>query len=84
MRDIGGRATVFGAFPSEPPQSLEEPQRGKLLEFDPWLSALNHEGRSRQLLAAFRNALEVQHGWQFDTGWPTEAELSALTPEAVQ
>ena len=83
-REIDGFAAILGAFPGEPPRPAEESERGKLLEFDPWLSALNREGRVRQLLAAFRTALEAQHGWQFDTGWPSEAELSAITAEAVQ
>ncbi len=83
-REIDGFAVILGVFPGEPPRPAEEAERGKLLEFDPWLSALNREGRARQLLAAFRTALEAQHGWQFDTGWPSEAELSAITAEAVQ
>ncbi len=84
-REIDGCAAIFGVFPAvPPPQSCEDADRGQLLEFDPWLSALNREGRARQVLAAFRYALEVQHGWQFDTGWPSEAELSAITAEAVQ
>ena len=28
----------------------------------------------RDLEQAFRLRLEAQHGWQFDTSWPTEAE----------
>ena len=80
-QEIDGCAVIYGAFPAEPPQSGE---RGKLLEIDPWLSALNREGCARQMLAAFRNALEVQHGWQFDTDWLSGAELSAITAEAVQ
>lgn len=80
-REIDGCAVVFGVFPAEPPQSGE---RGKLLEINPWLSALNREGRARQILAAFRSALEIQHDWQFDTDWPSGAELSAITAEAVQ
>jgi hypothetical protein len=84
LRELDDCAAIFGVFPCEPPQAVDEPERGKLLQFDPWLSALNHEGRSRQLLAAFRSALEVQHGWQFDTGWPSEAERSEITAEAVQ
>ena len=28
----------------------------------------------RDLELAFRLRLEAQHGWQFDTSWPTEAE----------
>lgn len=83
-REIDGFAAILGVFPGEPPRPAEEADRGKLLEFDPWLSALNREGRARRLLAAFRTALEAQHGWQFDTGWPSEAELSAITAEAVQ
>jgi hypothetical protein len=83
LRELAGHAIIFGVFPGEPPKSVEEGERGKLLAFDPWLSALNHEGRSRQLLAAFRSALEAQHGWQFDTGWPTRAERSELTAEEV-
>jgi hypothetical protein len=83
-REIDECAAIFGVFPGEPPRSAEEADRGKLLEFDPWLSALNREGRAKQVLAAFRSALEAQHGWQFDTGWPSEAELSAITAEAAQ
>ena len=83
-REIEDCAAIVGVFPAEPPQSCDVAGRGRLLEFDPWLSALNREGRARQVLAAFRYALEVQHGWQFDTGWLTEAELSAMTAEAVQ
>ena len=79
--EIDGCAVIYGAFPAEPRQSGD---RGKLLEIDPWLSALNREGRARQILAAFRSCLEVQHGWQFDTDWPSGAELSAITAEAVQ
>ncbi len=84
MSEIGSSAVVLGVFPAEPPAAIDEEAPGKLLEFDPWLSALNHEGRSRKLLAAFRSALEIQHGWQFDTGWPTQAELSEIAPEVVQ
>lgn len=80
---IGQSAAIFGVFPGEPPRSFDEAGRGKLLEVDPWLSALNREGRARQMLAAFRSALELQHGWQFDTGWPSEVELSAMTPETL-
>jgi hypothetical protein len=79
--EIEGCAVVLGVFPAEPPVSGE---RGKLLEIDPWLAALNREGRARQILGAFRSALEVQHGWQFDTDWPSGAERSAITAEAVQ
>ena len=28
----------------------------------------------RELEQAFRLRLEAQHGWQFDTSWPTESE----------
>ena len=28
----------------------------------------------RELEQAFRLRLEAQHGWQFDTSWPSEAE----------
>lgn len=77
--DVGGCAVVLGAFPAEPPGP---DGRGELLEFDPWLAALNREGGARQVLAAFRSALEQQHGWQFDTAWPTDAELSAITSAA--
>ena len=49
----------------------------------PWLVALNREGRSLQILSAFRNALEAQHGWRFDTGWPSQAELVAISSEAA-
>ena len=79
--EIDGCAVVLGVFPAEPPVSGE---RGRLLEIDPWLAALNREGRSRQILGAFRSALEAQHGWRFDTDWPSGAELSAITAEAVQ
>ena len=83
-REIDGCAAIFGVFPGEPPRTGEDADRGKLLEFDPWLAALNREGRAKQVLAAFRSALEIQHGWQFDTAWPSVAELSAITTEAVQ
>jgi hypothetical protein len=79
-REIDGCAAILGTFPAEPPRAGE---RGALLEFDPWLAALNREGRARQILAAFRSSLEVQHGWQFDTGWPSEAEMSAITSEVT-
>lgn len=74
---------VYGTFPADPP--IEPPQsgeRGRLLEFDPWLAALNREGRARQILAAFRSAVEIQHGWQFDTDWPTSDERRAVLSEA--
>jgi hypothetical protein len=29
---------------------------------------------ARDLEQAFRQRLEAQHGWQFDTSWPTESE----------
>ncbi len=80
-REVEGCAVILGSFPSEPPHSGG---RGALLAFDPWLSALNREGRAVQILAAFRHCLEAQHGWQFDTAWPSEAELSAITSEAAQ
>lgn len=83
-REIEGSTVIFGAFPGEPPRSADEADRGKLLEFDPWLSALNREGQARRMLAAFRTALEAQHGWQFDTAWLSEAELSTITSEAIQ
>ncbi len=83
-REIDVNAAIFGVFPGEAPRAGEDADRGKLLEFDPWLSALNREGRARQVLAAFRSALEAQYGWRFDTGWPSEAELSAITAEAEQ
>jgi hypothetical protein len=79
-REVDGCAVILGTFPAEPPRAGE---RRALLEFDPWLAALNREGRARQILAAFRSSLEVQHGWQFDTGWPSEAELSAITSEVA-
>jgi hypothetical protein len=83
-REIDGCAAILGTFPAEPPPRFDERgERGALLEFDPWLAALNREGRARQILAAFRSALEVQHGWQFDTGWPSEAELSAIASEVT-
>lgn len=83
-REIDCSAAILGVFPGEPPRAAEEADRGRLLEFDPWLSALNRAGRASQLLAAFRSALEAQHGWQFDTGWPSDAERSAITAEAEQ
>ena len=83
-REIDGNAALFGVFPGEPPRPADQAERGKLLEFDPWLSAVNREGRARQLLAAFRSALEAQHSWQFDTGWPSDAERSAITAVAEQ
>lgn len=82
-REVEGCVAIFGTFPPDPP--MEPPQsgeRGRLLEFDPWLSALNREGRARQMLAAFRSAVEMQHGWQFDTDWPTEAEAQAIASDA--
>lgn len=84
MREIEGSAVIFGVFPAERPIPLDEVEGGKRLEFDPWLAALNHEGRARQLLAAFRSALEIQHGWQFDTSWLSETERSEITAEVVQ
>jgi hypothetical protein len=84
-REIEGCAAVIGWFPAElpaqPDGSGEVRRRGALLEFDPWLSALNREGHALQVLAAFRHCLEVQHGWQFDTAWPSDAELSAITAQ---
>ena len=78
-QEINGCAAVYGAFPADAPApDGGNAGRGKLLEFDPWLSALNREGRALRTLAAFRSALEVQHGWQFDTGWPSEAEQGAI------
>ena len=77
---MDGCAVVLGCFPAQPPGPAE---RGALLEFDPWLSALNREGSARQILAAFRSSLEQQHGWQFDTAWPSDAELSAITAAAA-
>jgi len=84
VRQIDSSAAILGVFPGEPPRSAGEAERGRLLEFDPWLSALNREGRAKQVLAALRSALEAQHGWQFDTCWPSQAELSAITAEAAQ
>lgn len=78
--EIDGCVAILGTFPADPP--IEPPQsgeRGRLLAIDPWLDALNREGRARQMLAAFRSALEVQHGWQFDTGWASEAEQTAVS-----
>lgn len=78
-REIEGCAVVMGTFPADPPiEPPESGERGRLLEIDPWLDALNREGRARQMLAAFRSAVEVQHGWEFDTGWPSDTERSAL------
>jgi hypothetical protein len=78
--EMDGCAAILGTFPAVPPGSAGH---GALLEFDPWLAALNREGDARQILAAFRSALEQQHGWQFDTAWPSDAELSAITSAAV-
>ena len=78
-KEIAGSVVVFGTFPADPP--FEPPQsgeRGRLLEFDPWLDALNREGRARQMLGAFRHAVETQHGWQFDTDWPNGNERLAI------
>lgn len=80
-REIDGCAAILGTFPAEPPRSGTP---GTLLGIDPWLFALNREGRARQILAAFRSALEVQHGWEFDTAWPSKAEQTAITSEVVQ
>jgi len=78
--EMDGCAAILGTFPAAPPGPAGQ---GALLEFDPWLAALNREGGARQVLAAFRSALEQQHGWQFDTAWPSDAELSAITSAAV-
>lgn len=78
--ELEGCAAILGAFPAVPPGAAG---RGELLQFDPWLAALNREGDARQVLAAFRSALEQQHGWQFDTAWPSDAELSAITSAAA-
>lgn len=78
-REIAACVSIVGTFPADPPiEPLESGERGRLLAIDPWLDALNREGRARQMLAAFRSAVEVQHGWQFDTDWPSVAEQSAL------
>lgn len=84
-RQIEGCVAILGTFPADPP--IEPPQsgeRGRLLEFDPWLAALNREGRARQMLAAFRAALEAQHGWQFDTDWPSQPERLAVASEVAR
>ena len=82
---IEGCVAIIGTFPADPP--IEPPQsgqRGRLLEFDPWLAALNRERRARQMLAAFRRAIELQHGWQFDTDWPSGEERLAVAAEAMR
>lgn len=82
---LGDCVAIYGTFPADPP--IEPPQsgeRGRLLDFDPWLAALNREGRARQMLAAFRHALEVQHGWQFDTDWPGSEERLAVVEETTR
>ncbi len=82
---LGECVAVYGTFPADPP--IEPPQsgeRGRLLEFDPWLAALNREGRARQMLAAFRHALEMQHGWQFDTDWASSDERLAVAEETTR
>lgn len=82
---IEDSVAIYGTFPADPP--IEPPQsgeRGRLLEFDPWLAALNREGRARQMLAAFRSAVEIQHGWQFDTDWPSSDERLAVLSEATR
>ena len=38
------------------------------------LPALRLAIAPRELEQALRLRLEAQHGWQFDTSWPTEAE----------
>ena len=79
-REIDGCVAILGTFPADPPiEPPESGERGRLLEIDPWLDALNREGRARQMLAAFRSAVEVQYGWQFDTDWPSQAEQSAVS-----
>lgn len=78
-RAFGCYAAVLGALvPDMPALDPEAPASGALLRDQPWLEALNREGRARRMLAAFRYSLEVQHGWQFDTAWPTQAELEAI------
>ncbi len=84
-RAVEDCVVIAGTFPADPP--IEPPQsgeRGRLLEFDPWLAELNREGRARQMLAAFRSALEVQHGWQFDTDWPSTDERQAVVERATR
>jgi len=86
-RDIGGYTAVLGSmvpdFDFAVPEDAHEgnaarPVSGALLGFDPWLSAINREGRARRILAAFRYSVETQHGWQFDTAWPSQAEIEAI------
>lgn len=79
--EIDGHAAVLGNFPPEPPAATG---RGRLQEFDPWLAALNREGRARKTLAAFRAALEAQHGWQFETAWPNAVELAAISDAGLE
>ena len=78
-REIDGQVAVLGALvPDMPAIDPEAPAAGELLRGQPWLEALNREGRARRMLAAFRHALEIQHDWQFDTAWPTREELEAI------
>ena len=79
--ELDGHAAVVGYFLPEPPASTE---RGRLLGFDPWLAALDREGRARKTLAAFRTGLEAQHGWRFDTAWPNAAELAAISDARIE
>lgn len=82
---LADSVAICGTFPADPPiEPPESGERGRLLEFDPWLSALNREGRARQMLAAFRGALEAQHGWQFDTDWPNRVERQAVAEETAR
>lgn len=75
-KECGSCALVLGHFPAE--IGADARQR---LRFDAWLAALDREARARQVLAAFRASLEAQYDWQFDTAWPTEAELAAIKAE---
>ena len=75
-QECGSCALVLGRFPAE----IRADSRQRL-RFDAWLAALDREARARQVLAAFRASLEAQYDWQFDTAWPTEAELAAIKAE---
>jgi hypothetical protein len=78
-REVGGHVAVLGALvPDTPAMDADAPAAGELLRGQAWLHALNREGRARRMLAAFRYSIEVQYGWQFDTAWPTQAELEAI------
>lgn len=85
VHELRESVAICGSFPADPPiEPPESGERGRLLEFDPWLAALNREGRARQMLAAFRGAVEIQHGWQFDTDWPSSNERQAVVEEVAR